>query len=166
MESTQMLSDEVIDLIAKDIERHEGCVDKIYLDSEGLATFGIGHLVIRTDPEYNKPVGAPVSQRRISQAFSEDLNTAIEDCIKIFPGIDDYPEPVQRVLVNMTFNLGRTRLSKFKRMIAAVKSHDWNAAADEMIDSRWYRQVKSRGVELVELMRSAREFEKDNAWQS
>jgi lysozyme len=149
------MNEDTIELISEDIERHEGCVAKIYLDSEGLETFGIGHLVTKKDPEYGKPVGTPVSQRRVAQAFSEDLGTAINECIKIFPEIDDYPEPVQRVLVNMTFNLGRPRLSKFKNMIAAVKDHDWDVAADEMIDSRWYRQVKSRGKELVEMMRSA-----------
>ena len=161
-----MISADTLDLIEKDIERHEGCVDKIYLDSEGYATFGIGHLVITKDPEYGLPVGTAVSQRRIRDAFSEDLSNAIKECEMIFPDLEDYPAPVQRVLINMTFNLGRPRLSKFKNMIKAIESHDWNAAADEMVDSRWYRQVKSRGVELVELMRSAREYEKDNAWQS
>ena len=161
-----MINDSTLDLIEQDIERHEGCVPKIYLDSEGYATFGIGHLVITKDPEYGLPVGTEVTMRRVREAFSEDLSRAIEDCTVLFPCLEDYPAPVQRVLVNMTFNLGRTRLSKFKNMVKAVQSHDWNAAADEMVDSRWYRQVKSRGVELVELMRSAREYEKENAWQS
>ena len=150
-----MLTDEVIAKIADDVERHEGKVNRIYLDSEGLATFGIGHLVTKSDPESNKPVGTPVSERRVMQAYVKDLNDAINDCYKIFPLLDEYPEPVQRVLVNMTFNLGQTRLSKFKNMIRAVKALNWDKAADEMIDSRWYRQVKSRGVELVKLMRGA-----------
>ena len=160
------MTNDTLDLIEQDIERHEGCVSKIYLDSEGYATFGIGHLVITKDPEYGLPVGTPVTMRRVREAFSEDLHSSIKDCEALFPMLEDYPAPVQRVLVNMTFNLGRTRLSKFKNMIKAIEAHDWNAAADEMVDSRWYRQVKSRGVELVELMRSAREYEKENAWQS
>lgn len=149
------LSSEVIDKITDDIVRHEGSVSKIYLDSEGLPTFGIGHLVTKKDPEHNKPVGTPVSERRVLQAFSEDLNNALEDCCALFPMLETYPENVQRVLVNMTFNLGRTRLSKFKNMIRAVKALKWDKAADEMVDSKWYRQVKTRGVELVELMRGA-----------
>ena len=54
----------------------------------------------------------------------------------------------------MMFNLGRTRLSKFKGMKRGVDAKDWNAAADEMVDSRWYRQVTNRADRLVERMRA------------
>ena len=62
---------------------------------------------------------------------------------------------VIRVLVNMVFNLGRPRLSKFKNMLAAVNANDYHLAAEEMIDSKWYRQVGRRSEELVEIMRGA-----------
>ena len=54
----------------------------------------------------------------------------------------------------MMFNLGYPRLSKFKGMKRGVDSEDWNAAADEMVDSRWYKQVTNRANRLVERMRS------------
>lgn len=155
MESSMNLSEEVLEQIHDDIVRHEGCVAKIYLDSEGLETFGIGHLVIKSDPEYGKPVGTPVSERRVTQAFSADLSSAIKDCEQLFPMLDTYPTDVQRVLVNMTFNLGKSRFSKFKKMRAAVICRDFETAADEMMDSKWYRQVGNRAKELVGLMRSA-----------
>ena len=54
----------------------------------------------------------------------------------------------------MMFNMGRTRLNKFKGMKSGVSRRDWNAAADEMVDSIWYRQVTNRANRLVERMRN------------
>ena len=52
------------------------------------------------------------------------------------------------------FNLGRPRLSAFKGMKRGVDSQNWQAAADQMLDSRWYRQVGARAERLVERMRN------------
>ena len=54
----------------------------------------------------------------------------------------------------MMFNLGYPRLSKFKGMKRGVDARDWQSAADEMVDSRWYRQVTKRADRLVERMRN------------
>ena len=53
----------------------------------------------------------------------------------------------------MMFNMGRPRLSKFVGMKRGVDNRDWNAAADEMVDSRWYQQVNNRASRLVQRMR-------------
>lgn len=149
----KMKNELLIDIIREDLIRHEGYVREIYLDSELLPTFGIGHLVVETDPEHTYPVGTLVEDERIISVFLEDLDTAVEDADAVFNNIYDHPDNVIRVLVNMSFNLGRTRLSKFKNMIAAVDAKFYDIAADEMVDSKWYRQVKRRGVELVNIMR-------------
>jgi lysozyme len=57
----------------------------------------------------------------------------------------------------MCFNLGYPRLSKFKGMKAAVEEADWNRAADEMVDSKWYQQVPNRARRLEKRMRSVAE---------
>ena len=54
----------------------------------------------------------------------------------------------------MMFNLGYPRLSKFKGMRSGVDEKNWDKAADEMVDSRWYRQVPNRANRLVERMRA------------
>lgn len=149
------IKESVLERTQDDLIRHEGYVDRIYLDSEGLRTFGVGHLVGRNDPEYTWPVDTPVSEARILLAFEEDFNEAVEDAKRIIPNLEAHPEAVQRVIINMAFNLGYNRLSRFKKMIKAVKETDYWTAADEMVDSKWYRQVKTRGVELVDLMRTA-----------
>ena len=48
----------------------------------------------------------------------------------------------------MGFNLGITRLLKFKKFLAALEQHDWETAAVEMMDSRWATQVGPRATRL------------------
>ena len=93
----------------------EGVVYEIYEDHLGYATFGVGHLVLESDPEHGQPVGTPVSEERVKECFEKDLDTAISECVVLY-GEDwgDFPGEVQEILVNMLFNLGRPRLSKFK----------------------------------------------------
>ena len=143
-----------IEKLREEIEYDEGSVNEIYLDHLGLATFGIGHLVRKEDPEYGWEVGTPVSNDRCVEAFNEDIKTVVSDCYKLYEDFDDLPEEAQRIIANMMFNMGRPRLSKFKGMKRGVDARDWNVAADEMVDSRWYRQVTNRADRLVERMRN------------
>ena len=142
------------DKLREEIAYDEGTVNEIYLDHLGLPTFGIGHLVIDSDPEYGQPVGTPVSEDRCNEAFDNDVQTVISDCNILYPDFDELPEEVQRIIANMMFNMGRPRLSKFKGMKRGVDARDWNAAADEMVDSNWYRQVTKRADRLVARMRA------------
>ena len=143
-----------IEKLREEIEYDEGSVNKIYLDHLGLATFGIGHLVTEWDEEYGWEVGTPVSEDRCIAAFNTDIETVLSDCNKLYSDFDELPEEVQRIIANMMFNMGRPRLSKFKGMKRGVDAKDWNAAADEMVDSRWYKQVTNRAERLVERMRN------------
>ena len=146
---------ELVDIIKEDLIKHEGYKDIIYLCSESIPTFGIGHAIKESDPEYTWPVGTPVEKDRIDNAFEEDCRTAVSDCCALFLNFTSHPDKVQRVLVNMAFNLGRNRLSKFKNMIKAVNEGNYSKAANEMVDSRWYNQVGNRSIELKNWMRNA-----------
>ena len=146
-----------IDQLRKELEVDEGVKYEIYNDHLGYPTFGIGHLVIDTDPEYGEEVGTPVSEDRVAEAFDKDVEIVIDDCERLYPDFDELPEECQLIIANMMFNMGRPRLSKFKGMKAGVDSRDWNKAADEMIDSAWYRQVPNRAGRLVKRMRALAE---------
>jgi len=143
-----------IDKLREEIAYDEGSVNEIYLDHLGLPTFGIGHLVLDSDPEHGQPVGTPVSEDRCNSAFDQDVKTVLKDCSILYDDFDDLPEEAQRIIANMMFNMGRPRLSKFKGMKRGVDARDWNAAADEMVDSNWYRQVTKRADRLVARMRA------------
>ena len=62
------------------------------------------------------------------------------------------PEEVQLILCNMMFNMGRPRLSNFKKMNAAIANGDWMEASIQMEDSRWAKQVPNRANRLIKRM--------------
>ena len=132
----------------------EGVVNEIYLDHLGYATFGVGHLVLESDPEHGQDVGTLVSNERVKDCFEKDLDLAISECVALY-GADvweAFPGEVQEILVNMMFNMGRTRLSKFKNFNSALSVGDWKEAAIEGRDSLWYRQVTNRAERLMSRM--------------
>ena len=143
-----------IDKLREEITYDEGVKYEVYLDHLGLPTFGIGHLVTKNDEEYGEDVGYPVSEQRVNKVFEEDMNIVLKDCQILYDDFDELPEECQHIIANMMFNMGRPRLSKFKGMKRGVDARDWNAAADEMVDSRWYRQVTKRAQRLVDRMRA------------
>ena len=140
--------------LRKELEVDEGVKYEIYKDHLGYPTFGIGHLVIDSDPEHGQEIGTPVSEDRVIEAFDNDVQIVLADCERLYNDFNVLPEEVQLIIANMMFNMGRPRLSKFKGMKAGVDAQDWNKAADEMIDSAWYKQVPNRAGRLVKRMRA------------
>ena len=143
-----------IEQLRKELEVDEGVKYEIYKDHLGYPTFGIGHLVIDSDPEHGQEVGTSVSEDRVIEAFDKDVQIVLADCERLYNDFNVLPEEVQLIIANMMFNMGRPRLSKFKGMKAGVDAQDWNKAADEMIDSAWYKQVPNRAGRLVKRMRA------------
>lgn len=134
-------------LIKQDLVRHEGYKEEVYLDSLGILTSGIGH------KEEGKVVGQRVSRQYVMLNFERDFNLAVSVADKAID-LEQHPTNVQRVAVNMAFNLGSTGFRRFDRMIKAIRSKDYDKAASEMVDSVWYNQVGTRSRYLVQLMRN------------
>ena len=143
-----------LEALREELEADEGVKYEVYNDHLGYATFGIGHLVTESDPEHGSDIGTEVSESRVVEAFEQDVQTVLSDCAILYPDFDELPEEAQQVIANMMFNLGRPRLSKFAGMKRGVDARDWNQAADEMVDSAWYRQVTNRADRLVERIRA------------
>ena len=146
------MSPEARQRVFEQLKIDEGVVYEIYLDHLGYPTLGVGHLIVEGDLEHGMSVGTPISEERVSKLFSVDLQTAINECEILYDDWSTFPEEVQEILVNMMFNCGRTRLSKFKNMNKALEERDWIGASEEMVDSLWYRQVGARAERLVERM--------------
>ena len=147
-----------IDLCKWEIKRHEGEVLEIYNDSLGYKTLGVGHLCQPQDEEYNWEIGTPVSQKVVDRYYMIDFDRHYAEAIHVFGSQEDFnnlPEDIQRVLVNMCFNLGGTRLSKFRNMLQACRQHDWQEMATQMQDSKWFYQVGRRSVELQQTVINA-----------
>ena len=142
-----------IQKLREELEYDEGCKYEIYNDHLGYPTFGIGHLILESDSEYGESTGTAVSEGRVKEAFEADVVGVLSDCKRLYPDFGSLPEDAQRIIANMMFNMGYPRLSKFKGMKSGVDARDWSAAADEMVDSRWYKQVTNRAERLVKRMR-------------
>ena len=66
-----------IEKLREEIAADEGEVNEIYLDHLGLPTFGIGHLVLASDPESGLPVGTSIDNDRVVEAFESDIETVL-----------------------------------------------------------------------------------------
>jgi GH24 family phage-related lysozyme (muramidase) len=137
------------DRLYKQLKNDEGEVCKVYRDHLGYLTFGIGHLITQKDPEAEWPIGTPVDEERVKECFDRDVETSTTEIKFLVKDFDDKPDIVQEVLVNMLFNLGYHRLWLFKKFLKAIKNNDWNEAAKEGRDSRWYTQVTKRAERLM-----------------
>jgi len=132
-------------IIAQLIE-HEGMRLKPYKCPTGRLTIGVGHNLSDNG----------ITEEEAMCLLRNDIARCVKELQDILDGMFwVLPEIVQRVLVDMIFNLGATRFVKFKKMIAAIKTEDFNLAAAEMQDSKWFNQVGKRGETLLKMMEKA-----------
>jgi len=120
------------------LKRHEGLRLKPYWCSAGKLTIGYGRNL--------DDVG--ITQKEAEYLLDNDIAMAGNDLMTVLPDLWKYSQTRQAVLMNMLFNLGKTRFVGFKKFIQAVKDEDWKGAAREMEDSKWYKQVGKRAKEL------------------
>ena len=131
------------EFLREQLRHDEGVRSKPYIDTVGKVTIGVGHNL--------SDLGLP--QDIIDGLFERDIEAAIHACAALYPNWFRIPDIKQTALVNMAFNLGQSRLSKFKRMRMAVLNEDWPTVAAEMLDSKWARQVGDRAMRLANLMK-------------
>jgi len=131
--------------LIKSLTRHEGRVNKLYLDSEGNLSGGIGH---------HFRVGSILPDEVIDILFKADIATAISEFNKLNINLrKDLNADRRRVIVEMIFNMGLNKVSYFKKMWDAIRIGDFDGASREMMDSKWATQVKGRADELAGIMR-------------
>lgn len=132
----------------------EGRRNRMYLDSEGIATIGVGwNLRDNILPE-----------DVIDRLADEGIEQAEEALDKIEPGwrnIGKVNPNRQRALLNMAYNLGHLRLAAFKRMWIAVGNAIltgdeswWEEAAKHALDSKWAAQVGKRAERIATVLRT------------
>jgi lysozyme len=132
------------------IKKHEGFLSKVYLDSLGKATIGYGHLLTEDD---DFAEGIIYDKDILEDLFEKDFAIAVKGAEELLKGYE-IALIAKEVIIEMVFQLGKTGVSKFKNMFAALKEHDYSRAAAEMLNSAWYRQTPSRCEELSDLMKS------------
>ena len=127
-------------LLKQELTHFEGYSSKVYLDTLGLPTCGVGHLVLEQD---NLKVCDTITPQQIDDFFTQDIQNAIKIVDSLGLDLDDFR---YRVCVNLAFNLGN-KIRLFSHFLAACKAHDWPTAANELQNSLWFTQVGHRGPE-------------------
>lgn len=145
--------------------RDEGLELKVYKDTLGIDTIGAGrnlrdrpltvaqlqHLGL-SDMQDLYDNGITLYGARYILRI--DVDIAERELITAHSCVEFLNAPRQMVCVNMAFNLGVPRLKLFINMWSAIHRKDYDRAADEMLDSRWAKQVKSRATRLSDIMRT------------
>jgi lysozyme len=129
--------------LANQLIDDEALRTKPYRDSLGILTIGVGRNLEHKG----------LSRAECLYLLDNDITDALGDCREVVARFDDLDPVRQEVLANMALNLGRARLKGFARMLAAVARRDFEAAAVEMLDSKWAQQVKGRADRLAYAMR-------------
>ena len=115
-----------------------------YKDSGGNWTIGVGHLL--------KSYCESITLEYAGKLLKEDISIAKDLLRRNIPKYLTLDKVRQYVLLSMCFNLGINKLLQFKKMLLALENNNFELAAAEMKDSKWYRQVKRRGEKLCFMM--------------
>lgn len=125
--------------------RHEGWKNKAYVCSAGHKTIGVGwNLDANTLPSdiasyfrlYNE-----ITDEMVNRLLDFSIEAATKQCEALYTGFDTFSEQRQKALIDFVFNVGVGTATKFRKMRAAVNLQNWGRAADELMDSRYYRQL-------------------------
>ncbi len=131
-----------LEILQAQLEVDEGRRNKIYPDSKGIPTIGIGHNLHK-----------PISDRAIQIIFEDDMADAEADARKLIPVFDQLTDARKAVVVNMAFNLGYFGFGGFHQTIFLICAGNYEGAADAMLNSTWAKQVGNRAQRLADVMR-------------
>lgn len=130
--------------LAEQLKKHEGLKLKPYTDTVGKLTLGIGRNL----------EDKGITEQEALFMLNNDVDYFYKKITKELPWIKNLDDARQNVLVNMAFNLGVNGLLSFKNMLNAVATCNFKLASEEMLNSKWAKQVGNRAVELSDQMRT------------
>jgi lysozyme len=139
------------------LKKDEGVRAQPYRDSKGLWTVGVGRLI-----------GAQITDLKLSDdeivyMLHNDIKKHWLEAVEIF-GNDFLCEltPARQVaILSLLFTLGKSKFLKFHNTIKAIKSHNWESAAANILNAKWARDVDpkqtpgiGRDDRVAEMLRS------------
>jgi lysozyme len=147
------MNNENLQKLIAELRRDEGVRYVVYKDTAKPPkdTTGVGHNLEA------KPLPAgwkyPLNDVQVNALLDDDLEDVFHDLDRNLPWWTDLNDVRQRVLANMCFNLGITKLLGFRNTLVAMRQGKYDAAADGMLASAWATQVKGRAQRLADMMR-------------
>jgi len=141
-----------MDRLLESVKKHEGYRNKVYLDTLGKRTVGVGHLCVEDFWEDDKEY----EEKFLMTILEHDLSTAIKGANELMAenGCMDMNEKAHEIIIEMIFQLGKTGVSKFKNMWKALSELNYVGASYEMLDSRWAKQTPNRAKGMADTMKS------------
>ena len=138
--------------LLKSVKDHEGYRNRVYLDSLGKRTVGVGHLCVEDFWEDNKEY----EEKFLLTILEHDLKSAIKSAERLCSDCPDLDDLAKETIIEMVFQLGETGVKKFRNMWKALQKNppQYDVAATEMLDSRWAKQTPGRAKEMSDHMRS------------
>ena len=139
------------DRLLKSVKEHEGYRTKVYLDTLGKRTVGYGHLCVEDHWEDDKEY----EWGYLEEILHKDLREAIAGADELIEqhNCKDLEGQAKEVVVEMIFQLGKTGVSKFKKMWEALSEYNYIGASFEMLDSKWANQTPNRAKKMAALMK-------------
>ena len=140
-----------LERLMESVKEHEGYRNKVYLDTLGKRTVGVGHLCVEDfwedDKEYEESF--------LMEILQKDLQEAIRGARELMDKHDcsDVDERAEEIIIEMVFQLGMTGVSKFKNMRKALSEHKYTGASYEMLDSKWPKQTPNRAKNMAAKMK-------------
>ena len=130
--------------LIEQLKRHEGVELKPYKDTVGKWTIGVGRNL--------DDIG--ISEQEAEMLLLNDIKEAERQLIATMPWTQELDEVRFSALLNFVFNVGIGTASKFVNAMEALRQRNYDMAADEMLDSRWSKQVGQRSIEVTEQIRT------------
>jgi lysozyme len=134
----------VTDKLLEMLKRHEGVRSHVYLCSAGYETIGVGRNISKS--------GMGLSDDEVDYLLENDIARVIKELSSEYPWFNDLDDVRKDAMIDISFNLGATRLRGFRRALAAMEVADHTLAAKEFLDSKWSRDVKGRAHELASMI--------------
>lgn len=161
-DDTKLTFDDILDLIKK----HEGVKPHVYRDSLGIPTVGIGFNMLRPDAraifhklnlDYDSVLNGSVdlTEQQMHSLFQVCLQIAYTDVKHYVTSFDKLPRNIKLGLIDLSFNLGYGRLSKFVKTREHILKGNYKQAAAELGNSKWAKQVGNRSKDIISLFVAA-----------
>ena len=123
------------------LKRHEGVKSHIYKCSAGYESIGVGRNISKS--------GLGLSEDEVDYLLESDISRVIKELSSEYPWFSSLDDVRKDAMIDISFNLGATRLRGFKRALAAMDVANYKTASLEFLDSKWSRDVKGRSTELA-----------------
>tara|TARA_B100001248_G_scaffold261891_1_gene254818 strand:- start:1527 stop:1964 length:438 start_codon:yes stop_codon:yes gene_type:complete len=141
-----------MDRLLESVKKHEGYRNKVYLDTLGKRTVGVGHLCVEDWWDDN----VEYEEKFLMDILQKDLQESIRGARELMDehGCKDIDEKAEELLIEMVFQLGRTGVSKFRNMWKCLSELNYVGASFEMLDSKWAKQTPNRAKAMAEQMKA------------